>query len=117
MFRTENYARKLPKESNLPLISVMLATIASMSFLLTASQHVPETQALLANPAAVLPVLAGLTWKQIITILYTGVLSTDGVLLIEVTMNARVEQQGHLLRTCPISVMRLSYMKWLPCGS
>lgn len=85
MFRTENYARKLPKESNLPLISVMLATIASMSFLLTASQHVPETQALLANPAAVLPVLAGLTWKQIITILYTGVLSTDGVLLIEVT--------------------------------
>lgn len=43
-------------------------------------------QALLQHPWAVLPIIAGLSWKQIATILYTGILSTDGVLLIEVRL-------------------------------
>ena len=100
MFRTEQYARELPEGSSLPLMATSLATIAAMSFTLTAATHVPETQALLGNPLSALPVIAALGWKQIATILYTGILSTDGVLLIEVSVH-----QFACIHALPLSIL------------
>ncbi len=82
VFRTEAIARRLKPGKQLPLMSLTLTSVAAMMLVSSAFVHPQEFQRILSYPAELLRLRdAGVPWWQM---LYTGVLSTDAVLLIEV---------------------------------
>lgn len=83
VYRTEVLARALPPKSTLKVMSVSLATVALLVGCAAAVAHPAEAVSLFAHPVAHAKFLmSGLfPWSGV---LYTGLLSTDLVLLIEV---------------------------------
>ena len=83
VFRTEHWSRKLGGAATLPLTAVMLATTALCALCAAAAAHPAEAAALVQWPWAALGEggLAGLPWQAA---LWTGILTTDICLLIEV---------------------------------
>ncbi|KAK9816221.1 hypothetical protein WJX74_001240 [Apatococcus lobatus] len=83
VFRTEHHSRQLPQKSSLQLMSVLLLTIAAISVGAAGFKHPADVAAFAGNPGQYLSHVhpATLPWKQI---LYTGLLSTDVALWLEV---------------------------------
>ena len=86
MFRTEAIAHKLQPGKQLPLMALSLSTVAALMVVSSAFVHPQEFHRALSAPASAVAALGhlrdmGVPWWQM---LYTGVLSTDAVLLIEV---------------------------------
>lgn len=83
LFRTEGLARALPSNSTLPLMSIILGTTCLLSLGATLAINPSEVLAALAHPVADWQAMASpsFPWAQI---WYTGLLSTDVALLIEV---------------------------------
>ncbi|EIE22050.1 hypothetical protein COCSUDRAFT_56482 [Coccomyxa subellipsoidea C-169] len=82
VFRTEIISRRLNKNAVLPLMAAALTTVAGTSLVAAAVTHPQAVQNLLALPAQVhAMVQGGIPWWQI---MYTGLMSTDAVLMIEV---------------------------------
>ena len=86
VFRTEAIAHKLQPGKQLPLMALSLTSVAALMLVSSAFVHPQEFQRMLSAPAAAADALGhlrdqGVPWWQM---LYTGVLSTDAVLLIEV---------------------------------
>ena len=89
VFRTEHHSRRLPEKSSLQLMSVLLFTIAAISIGAAGLKHPSEVAAFAGNPSAFLAGVhpASLPWKQI---LYTGLLSTDVALWLEVCLQCEL---------------------------
>ena len=87
VYRTEVLSRALPPKSTLKVMSVSLATVAVLAGCAAAVAHPAEAVSLFAHPIEHAKFLvSGLfPWTGI---LYTGLLSTDLVLLIEVRSNS-----------------------------
>lgn len=68
----------------MPLMSVVVATIAAASIALTAAEHVPETLGGLTHPQQLLAAVSWPTWQQALPVVWSALMSTDLVLLIEV---------------------------------
>ena len=85
VFRTEHYCRRLGPSASLALMSVVLLTIVGMSAAATMATHPDQVQNLARHPALLRAALGTLTLKQLIPIFWTGLCSTDAVLLIEVS--------------------------------
>ncbi|KAK9835158.1 hypothetical protein WJX81_002165 [Elliptochloris bilobata] len=83
VFRTEHVAHKLKPGKQLPLMALTLSSVAAVMLVSAAFVHPAEVQRILSAPASFGAALRdqGVPWWQM---LYTGVLSTDAVLLIEV---------------------------------
>lgn len=81
IFRTEHHSAGLDGRSVMPLMSVVVATIAAASVLLTAAEHVPQVLAWAAHPG--LGQLHPPTWQQALPVVWSALMSTDLVLLIE----------------------------------
>jgi len=78
------YSGRLKDGSALPLMSVVVATIAAMSLLVTAAEHIPLMLQWMAHPREVVDSLAMPTWAQMGPVVWSALMSTDLVLLIEV---------------------------------
>ena len=87
IFRTEHHCNRLKEGTTLPLMAVVVFVIACCSVCLTAAEHIPEVRHLLQHPGQIREFirLPSWSWAQIFPILWTGLLSTDLVLLIEVS--------------------------------
>ena len=85
VFRTEHHSRQLPQKSSLQLMSVLLLTIAAISVGAAGLKHPSEVAAFVGDPGQFLSHVhpASLPWKQV---LYTGLLSTDVALWLEVSI-------------------------------
>lgn len=91
MFRTEHWSRVLGKDAAFQLMSVVLTTTALLSTIAAAAAHPSETAALLKSitvdlsgeHGSTFPLenFASIPWAEV---LYTGFLTTDVVLLMEV---------------------------------
>ena len=83
VFRTEVLSRKLPPKSTFKIMSVSLSAVAVLMGIAAAAAHPSEVVELVSNPGSHLKFLmSGLfPWGGV---LYTGLLSTDLALLIEV---------------------------------
>lgn len=82
IFRTEHHAKALPEGSALPLLGVIIPVITAMALACAAASHPGEALHWAAHPGGALRMMASpdAPWGQI---LYTGLLSTDLALLIE----------------------------------
>ena len=103
ILRTERYSRQLKEGSTLPLMAVVVATIAAMSLLLTASEHVPLVLTWLQHPDQLQASLSWPTLGQALPVVWSAVMSTDLVLLIEVRSPEVVSCLSILL---PFSLIR-----------
>ncbi|CAL5219032.1 g791 [Coccomyxa viridis] len=82
VFRTEIISRRLNKSATLPLMSAALTTVASIMAIAAAATHPKEVEHLMQLPAQIHRMVQdGIPWWQIV---YTGIMSTDAVLMIEV---------------------------------
>ncbi|KAK9816430.1 hypothetical protein WJX72_000116 [[Myrmecia] bisecta] len=83
VFRTEHFSRVLPQGSTLKLMSVIMATIAVMSASAALLLHPHETEHVLSHISSLPQMIADghIPWMAIF---YTGLLSTDVALWIEV---------------------------------
>jgi len=82
IFRTEHYCRKLPRSAMMPVLATSMATTAVLGGVLAAGTHPAQVAATLHS------LLMPTSWMTTFQIpmkelLYTGLLSTDLVLLIE----------------------------------
>lgn len=84
IFRTEHLSKRLKEGSALPLMSVVVATIAAASIALTAAEHIPETLNWLQHPDQLISQLSMPSWAQVLPVVWSALMSTDLVLLIEV---------------------------------
>lgn len=84
IYRTEKLSREIPTESVLPLMSISLTTIAAISLLTAAAAQPSQAIALVSQPFASFAAMSemDLPWQQA---LWTGLLSTDLALLLELT--------------------------------
>jgi drug/metabolite transporter (DMT)-like permease len=82
IFRTEHYSRILGSNQTVPLVSVVLATTAAIAVVLTAATSPDAAMMLVTDPAAAATAAAAadIPWKEV---LYTGFLTTDVALLME----------------------------------
>lgn len=81
MYRTEHWSRVLGKDNAFALMSVVLTTTALLSTLAAAVTHPGESLHLLETLLANSTESMDIPWKEV---LYTGFLTTDVVLLMEV---------------------------------
>lgn len=85
MFRTEHWSRVLGQERAIPLMSVVLTTTAFASILAAGWTHADEiisiVQGITQSGSFAIPGEASIPWSEVI---YTGILTTDVVLLMEV---------------------------------
>ena len=84
MFRTEHHSRKLGQAAALPLMGVVMLSILTLSAGASLVSHPQEVQNLVRHPALLRGALSALTMTHCIPVLWTGLFSTDAVLLIEV---------------------------------
>ena len=89
IFRTEHHSAQLKESSVMPLMSVVVATIAAASIAITAAEHIPETLGGLSHPGQLLAAASWPTWQQTLPVLWSALMSTDLVLLIEVHLKLR----------------------------
>lgn len=83
IFRTEHYSRVLGRRQTIPLMSVVLATTAILSGLATLANHLDLIKEYsLAHPGVLLAksLAAHVPWVEVV---YTGLLTTDVALLME----------------------------------
>jgi drug/metabolite transporter (DMT)-like permease len=83
IFRTEHYSRVLGRRQTIPLMSVVLATTAILSGLATMANHLDLIKEYsLAHPGVLLAksLAAHVPWVEVV---YTGLLTTDVALLME----------------------------------
>lgn len=80
IWRTEARARQAGPDQTLPLLAVTVATVAALSTIAAAAADPAGAAAVTASPAAALAAARSLDWAPV---LWTGLASTDGVLLIE----------------------------------
>ena len=85
VFRTEHHTRKLGSGASLSLMAVVLLTIFSMSAAATMIAHPQQVQNMAQHPAVLARAIQALTLKQLLPVFWTGLCSTDAVLLIEVS--------------------------------
>lgn len=83
ILRTEHFSRCLPRSTNLSLLSASLITTAVMGGLLTAVTHPREVASTLHSLLIPTEWLSSFRFPYVKELLYTGLLSTDLVLLIE----------------------------------
>lgn len=81
VFRTEIVSRRLPYRATLPLMSIVMFTIAGCSAVAATATNLNTLGHLLSNPLDMRTALLALPW---LAILYTGLLSTDVALICEV---------------------------------
>jgi drug/metabolite transporter (DMT)-like permease len=81
IWRTEARAREVGPADTLPLLAVTVAVVAAIAVGAAAAADPGATAALVAHPETAVDVLAHADWPPV---LWTGLASTDGVLLIEI---------------------------------
>lgn len=81
VFRTEIVSRRLPYRATLPLMSIVMFTIAGCAGVVAAAANVDSLAHFASNPLDLRTALLALPW---LAILYTGLLSTDVALVCEV---------------------------------
>ena len=91
VFRTEHYCHALNPKSVLPLTAVIIYTIAAISLVSAVATHTGDIQQLLSHPITCgscwLSQAQSLPWTAIV---FTGLLSTDLALYIEVRLKPNV---------------------------
>ena len=109
IWRTEHYSNKLQEGSALPLMSVVVATIAAASLGLTVLEHIPQSLSWAQHPAQILAEWSAPSFSQVFPVVWSALMSTDLVLLIEVALvlliqtapaAARQSQENHHLLGC-----------------
>lgn len=94
VFRTEHHSRKLGPEASLALMAVVLLTIMSMAAGAALATHPGQLQNLVRHPTLMRAALHTLSLKQLLPVFWTGLCSTDAVLLIEVRRCGRRQLWG-----------------------
>lgn len=84
VFRTEHHTRDLGPSASLPLMAVALLTILTMTLGAEVATHADQATALALHPGHLGTILGRLTLQNLFPIVWTGICSTDAVLLIEV---------------------------------
>lgn len=82
IFRTEHYSRVLGRRQTIPLMSVVLATTAVAAAVAAGASHVDELAGMASHVQATAAAIIAshIPWAQV---LYTGLLTTDVALLME----------------------------------
>jgi len=121
IFRTEKLSRKLPPQSTFQLMSLSLATVAGISLTAAAIAHPSQFAGLMVNPVGSLEALRGdnMPWGQV---LWTGLLSTDLALILELTALGTVSSiDASIIYTAePVMGAALAFVvlgeRWGPTG-
>lgn len=89
IYRSEKLCRQIPANSIFELMSISLVTIAGFSLLTAAVAHPSQVVEMASHPVGTLSAVAGMSlpWQQV---LWTGLLSTDLALILELTALASV---------------------------
>ena len=115
VFRTEHHSKRLGPSASLSLMAVVLLTIMSLAAVAALVTHPSQAADLALHPGLLGKALGRLSLQQLLPIFWTGLCSTDAVLLIEVrSLSSCHHLQGPAVYLSALSEPALTFIfHWL----